>query len=80
MQTAGYTRCWKCGLEYRDGIGDHHQHNPPYCTLGLPTYPLGVDWGYLRGQHATFVGSEYSAHGLVLADQEAPDPNDYYRS
>lgn len=77
-KTADYTRCWKCGLEYRDGVGDHRRHNPPYCTLGLPVFPLGVDWGYLRGQHATFVGREYSVHGLVLADQEAPDPNDYY--
>ncbi|MFG3223089.1 hypothetical protein [Streptomyces sp. NPDC048185] len=77
-KTADYTRCWKCGLEYRDGIGDHHWHNPPYCTFGLPTYPLGVDWGYLRGQEVTLVGREYSVHGLVLADQDAPDPQKYF--
>lgn len=77
-KTAGYTRCWKCGLQYRDGKGDHDRHNPPYCTFGLPVYPLGVDWGYLRGQHVTLVGREYSVHGLVLEDQEAPDPTAYY--
>jgi len=77
-KTADYTRCWKCGLEYRDGIGDHHWHNPPYCTFGLPVYPLGVDWGYLRGQEVTLVGREYSVHGLVLADQDAPDPQKYF--
>ncbi|MEU8764993.1 hypothetical protein [Streptomyces sp. NPDC048659] len=77
QRTEGYTRCWKCGLAYRDGIGDHRRHNPPYCALGLPTYPLGTDWSYLLGQDVTLVGRSYSVHGHVHADQPAPDTTEY---
>ncbi|MGW9441328.1 hypothetical protein, partial [Streptomyces sp. NPDC055607] len=76
-ESADYTRCPKCALVYRDGRGDHQAHNPPYCSR-LSPFPLGIDWGYLRGQEATFVGREYSVHGLVLLDQEAPAPRNYY--
>lgn len=75
--SADYTRCPACGLTYPDGRGDHLRHTPPYCSP-LPAYPLGIDWGYLRGQHVTLVGRDYSVHGLVLACQDAPDPRAYY--
>ncbi|MFF0869930.1 hypothetical protein ACFYUV_49815 [Nonomuraea sp. NPDC003560] len=77
QESAGYTRCPKCGLTYPDGIGDHHRHNPPYC-MRLPTYRVGIDWGYLRGQHVTLVGTRYTITGYVLPDQDAPDPTAYY--
>ncbi|MGW3910523.1 hypothetical protein ACWEBX_03210 [Streptomyces sp. NPDC005070] len=73
--SSGYTRCPKCAVPYADGARDHQRHNPPYC-LPLPRYKLGVDWGYLRGQEVTLVGRD-RVHGLVLAEQEAPDPGDY---
>ncbi|MFI7640622.1 hypothetical protein [Nonomuraea sp. NPDC049400] len=61
------------GLAYPDGIGDHRKHNPPYCGR-LPVYRLGIDWGYLRGQHVTLVGPTYNITGYVLPDQLAPEP------
>ncbi|SEU46871.1 hypothetical protein SAMN05421811_127167 [Nonomuraea wenchangensis] len=76
-ESADYTRCPKCGLAYPDGIGDHHRHNPPYCRP-LPTYRVGIDWGYLRGQHVTLVGTHYNITGYVLPDQDAPDPTAYH--
>ncbi|GHE32399.1 hypothetical protein GCM10017673_39160 [Streptosporangium violaceochromogenes] len=76
-ESAGYTRCPACGLTYPDGIGDHRRHNPPYCNA-LPVYRLGVDWGYLRGQHVTLVGRHYSVTGYVLPDQDTPDPRAYH--
>lgn len=72
-KSAGYTRCPKCGIPFPDGRADHSWHNPPYCSR-IPAFRLGIDWGYLRGQEVTLVGRDYSVHGLVLADQEAPDP------
>jgi hypothetical protein len=79
-KTAGYTRCPKCGLAYPDGRPDHWAHNPPYC-MPLPAYRIGVDWSYLIGQHATFVGSRYSVHGLVLPEphQGATPAHPYLR-
>ncbi|WP_433382680.1 hypothetical protein [Streptosporangium sp. CA-115845] len=77
QESADYTRCPKCGLAYSDGVGDHRAHNPPYCRR-LPVYQLGVDWGYLRGQHVTLVGRDYTITGYVLPDQDAPDPHAYY--
>ncbi|MEU4576108.1 hypothetical protein [Nonomuraea sp. NPDC023979] len=77
QESADYTRCPKCGLAYPDGIGDHHRHNPPYCTR-LPAYRLGIDWGYLRGQHVTLIGTHYTISGYVLPDQPAPDPRAYH--
>jgi hypothetical protein len=76
-ESADYTRCPACGLTYPDGIGDHHTHNPPYCRP-LPIYRLGIDWGYLRGQHVTLVGPTYNVTGYVLPDQDTPDPRAYY--
>lgn len=75
-ETAGYTRCPKCSLPFPDGRGDSIAHGI-YCSP-LPRYRLGVDWSYLRGQEVTLVGREYSVHGLVVVDQEAPDPAAYY--
>ncbi|MGW9067840.1 hypothetical protein ACWGQT_00110 [Streptomyces yangpuensis] len=75
-ESADYTRCPKCGITYPDGFEDHMAHVPPYC-YALPAYPTGIDWGYLRGQHVTLVGRDYSVHGLIIADQPAPDPADY---
>jgi hypothetical protein len=76
QDSADYTRCPACGLPYPDGRGDHCWHNPPYCNR-LPTYPLGVGWGYLRGRHVTLVGRDGTVTGYVLPDQEVPDPHDY---
>ncbi|MFB8044175.1 hypothetical protein ACFC8F_23175 [Streptomyces hydrogenans] len=71
-----FTGCLKCGLPYRDGRGDHQHHQPPYCRP-LPRFPLGTDWSYLLGQEVTLVGRDYSIHGLVLPEQDVPDPADY---
>ncbi|MGW7100326.1 hypothetical protein [Streptomyces sp. NPDC054838] len=75
-ESADYTRCPKCGIPYPDGFEDHMVHTPPYCYR-LSSYPTGIDWGYLRGQHVTLVGTHYTIHGLVPADQDAPDPGAY---
>lgn len=65
-QSAGYTRCPKCELPYPDGRPDHIAHGI-YC-LPLPRYRIGIDWSYLIGQHAEFVGRDYSVHGLILPE------------
>ena len=68
-RTAGYTRCPKCSLEFRQspagqGYVDFVEHGT-YCDP-LNRYLIGIDWSYLIGQEAEFVGRQYSVHGVVV--------------
>ncbi len=76
-ETADYTRCPKCALPYPDGRPDHIAHNPPYCRP-LPIWPTSIDWTYLIGKRARFVGFGYDVNGLVLDEQPKLKPGAYY--
>ncbi|MFJ8628951.1 hypothetical protein ACIRD3_39725 [Kitasatospora sp. NPDC093550] len=67
-ESADYTRCAKCGLQFPDGRFDFRKHNAPYCSALYPQ-PSGIDWSYLLDQDVRIVGREYAITGHVLADQ-----------
>lgn len=70
-ESADYTRCAKCGLQFPDGRFDFRNHNAPYCSP-LHPQPSGIDWSYLFDQDVRIVGREYSITGHVLPRDEQP--------